>query len=88
MCLHSYEGMSGRYLWRFVVHSPASFGKLFHVFEYLMFHFQRQAGKLLRVDIYRVGVFICFSPLRQSERSDFRHHHPSVHSGKVRCVIT
>lgn len=38
---------SQHYLWRFVVHGPASLGKLFHVFEYLVFHFRRQAGKLL-----------------------------------------
>lgn len=35
------------YLWRFVVHGPTSFGKLFHVFEDLVFHFRRQAGELL-----------------------------------------
>lgn len=40
------------YLWRLLVHRPASFGKFFHVFEYFMLHFRRQAGKLLRVDVH------------------------------------
>lgn len=43
---------SEQYLWWFVVHGPASFGKLFHVFENFVFHFRRQAGELLRVDVH------------------------------------
>lgn len=49
---------SQRYLWRLAVHGPAPFGKLLHVFEYLMFHFERQADKLLRVNVHRVGIVI------------------------------
>lgn len=55
-----------RYLWGFVVHGTASFGKLFHVFEYLVFHFRRQAGELLRVDVHGVWVPVRVS-LRDSE---------------------
>lgn len=46
------------YLWRLLIHSSASFGKFLHVFEYFMLHFRRQAGKLLRVDVHRVGVVV------------------------------
>lgn len=50
-----------KYLWRFLIHGPASFGKLLHVLEYLVFHFRGQAGKLLRIDVHWVGVSVRLS---------------------------
>lgn len=56
------DGVSAKegkwYLWRFLVQSPTFFGKLLHVFQYLMFHFRGQAGKFFWVDIHRVGVIV------------------------------
>lgn len=73
---------SKKYLWRFVVHGPTSFGKFFHIFQYLMFHFRRQAGKLLWVDVHWISSSRRFSlKCRRTFCITSLHHTARIRSG-------